>query len=271
MVTTYTALKEALVVGLGSAERRARDRVFETFEGYLAAVELLPPWMVYSALALDSPVDVDYRASALRRLHKHQMVPEGFPASFVGDSIIHIMISEASERVKTPAFMATGILRSPKPPVVMLPIPKDMVDRYLIPYVTTPHEKPSDSLNHALHTMPTLTALSAIHGGAYNSILAEQLRTLPDLRERAVYELQRSASQRLDVYGYTHVMEHLAHSLEIAAAIEDKQLMSVFTDGNALPMLQSIDEQREQRGISDERVQAFLLQRDKFLETAGRL
>lgn len=269
MVDVYNAHRESLVSGLDSVGRRERGQAIRAFAAYLESVRF-EPWRFYPLFALDRPTNPDYRAGAINWLHDPSGVPEGFPASYVAAHILDVMTFEADERVKTQAFMAAGILRTPNPPVPMLQIPEDMIRRFFVPYVGVPHEKPTDLSNHTLHTMPTVAALTVLHGGAYDDILAKQLGSLVGLQERVVQELEAGDPQRLDVYGFTHFMEHLAHPMGIAAMTGDKGLMKVLVTSDAVSVLNMIDRQRRKRGIPDERVQGYLEQSYSFLRVSGQ-
>ena len=170
--------------------------------------------------------------------------------------------------------MAAGILRSHKPPGLMLPIPQTDIERYVMPFArnVTPPEQGSPhlaQLNHTVHTLATIARFTAAYGGAYNVLLADQLAGIPKMQLEAREELQAGDPALLANYAVTHVEEHLAEALDQGTKTGDRGLVRLLSGNGVVEMFNSVDEQRKALGIPDERISGFLEQRDGFLAAAN--
>src|SRR3989338_4523099 len=108
---------------------RLRAGVFERMEEALLRAGLYP-WQLYLSIFTGTGTP-GYRSTAINRLHDPSRVPED-AAQSVADGVVKVMMSpELAYGLGLQTFMAAGILRSHKPPGLMLPIPQTDIERYV--------------------------------------------------------------------------------------------------------------------------------------------
>ncbi len=260
----------------------SRDEVIGNVEADLRE-EGFEPWQLYKSF-LDTVTTPGIRHTAVNLLHDPARVPE-YAAKEIADTLIGVMqVQDLDYNLGQQTIMAASILRA-YPATPMLPIPKDSIDSYFIPFVEQvpaprlvrgrlgqeyKQSQAEANLDHTAHMLASIARFTVVHNNAYDDLLAHKINEFYEAQAAVRSQLEQEG--KLDERGFyaiVHPMEHLAELMDQATMTRDKSLVGLLVKKGVVDRFNALEEQRAALGIQGGDVERYKRQRTVFVSVAA--